>query len=350
MTWFSTQLIDWYRDTARDLPWRNIQNPYLIWISEVVLQQTQVKFGLPYYQQIVEKYPDVASLAAAKPDEFFRLWQGLGYYQRAKNLLIAAKQIQTDFGGIFPNRYSDLVKLKGIGDYTAAAIASFAFQAAIPVVDGNVKRVICRIFEIDAYPESAKGKHEIRAALNDVFDAKQPDIFNQAIMEFGALQCRKNPNCELCIFRGNCLAYKNNSVLALPVKKKPKAKTKRYFHYFLHRVNNKLAIMNPADSGVWVGLYEFPKIEGVRFFSMPKLNDNLLSLFRKSDFDLRLINEYPVHILSHQEIYSRIYYLKSDTKFPNATYYSINEIDALPKSRLFEKILQDDLVISTIDQ
>lgn len=348
MTWFSTQLIDWYRDTARDLPWRNIQNPYLIWISEVVLQQTQVKFGLPYYQRIVKKYPDVASLATAKPDEFFRLWQGLGYYQRAKNLLIAAKQIQTDFGGIFPNRYSDLVKLKGVGEYTAAAIASFAFQEAVPVVDGNVKRVICRIFEIDAYPESAKGKQEIRAALNAVFDAKQPDIFNQAIMEFGALQCRKNPNCEICIFRENCLAYQNNRVLALPVKKTLNAKTKRYIHYFLHRVGDKIAIMNPSYSGVWVGLYDFPKIENEYFLTDTELNDNLSVLLKTRKFELKMINEYPVHILSHQEIYSRIYDLKSDVKFPNANYYSLREIENLPKSRLVVKILQDSQFVAII--
>ncbi|MDA3911452.1 MAG: A/G-specific adenine glycosylase [Bacteroidales bacterium] len=348
MNWFSTQLIDWYRDIARDLPWRNIQNPYLIWISEVVLQQTQVKFGLPYYQRIVKKHPDIASLATAKPDEFLRLWQGLGYYQRAKNLLEAAKQIQTDFDGIFPNRYSDILKLKGVGEYTAAAIASFAFQEAVPVVDGNVKRVICRIFEIDEYPESAKGKQEIRTALNSVFDAEQPDIFNQAIMEFGALQCRKNPNCEICIFQENCLAYQNNKVLQLPVKKPVKAKSKRYFHYFLHRIGSEIAIVNPAHTGIWVGLYEFPKIESERFLTDAELNENLVSLLKNPDFELELINVYPVHILSHQEIYSKIYFLKSDLKFPDANYYSLPETDDLPKSRLVDKILQDSSLVSLI--
>ncbi len=344
MSWFSSQLIDWYSDTARDLPWRNIQNPYLIWISEVVLQQTQVKFGLPYYQRIVKAYPDVRSLASAKPDEFMRLWQGLGYYQRARNLLAAAKQIQNDFNGIFPDSYEKIIKLKGVGEYTAAAIASFAFQEAVSVVDGNVKRVICRLFDIHEYPESAKGKQEIRIALNSVFDAEQPDIFNQAIMEFGALQCRKSPDCESCIFPENCLAYQNNKVLQLPVKKVVKAKTKRYFHYFLHLLDDKIAMIQIAQSGIWVGLYEFPKLESVKFLSDAELKTELLRLYGKSDLKLELINSYPIHVLSHQEIFSKLYFLKSDMIFPNASYYSMEEIFDLPKSRLIDKVLQDSLV------
>jgi len=351
MNWFSLQLIDWYKDTARDLPWRNINNPYLIWISEVVLQQTQVKFGLPYYQRIVKRYPNVNSLANAKSDEFMRLWQGLGYYQRAKNILAAAKQIQTEFNGVFPNSYQEILKLKGVGEYTAAAIASFAFQEAVPVVDGNVKRVICRIFEIDAYPESAKGKREIRKVLHALFDANQPDIFNQAIMEFGALQCRKSPNCEPCIFRDKCLAYIHQRVRDLPIKKAMKAKTKRFFHYFLHKMNDKFAMIAPENRGIWVGLYEFPKIESTHFLIDSDLKtETMKRLGGANEVSFALIKTFPAHILSHQEIYSKIYLLSSDVTFAGGNYYSIDAIQNLPKPRLVDKILQDALVVKQIHE
>lgn len=342
----ASQLIDWYRNTARDLPWRNTKNPYHIWLSEVILQQTQVKFGLPYYLKILAKYPDISSLASANPDEFMRLWQGLGYYRRAENLLIAAKQIERDFHGVFPTTFHEIQLLKGVGEYTAAAIASFAFGEAVPVVDGNVKRVISRLFAIREYPESSKGKKAIREALNLIFDPNQPDTFNQAIMEFGALQCTKSPDCSQCVFQSQCLAYAKNLVKVLPVKKIPKAKRQRFFHYFLHFKNGKLALQQRGDADIWKQLYEFPLIESDAFSSENQLEKVFESQYSSVIKSIIEVKSWPVHVLSHQEIYVKLY-LIVDVDFPiQLTYYTNAEIEKLPKSRMMDKILMDDAVIA----
>lgn len=343
---FAAQLIDWYRNTARDLPWRNTRNPYQIWLSEVILQQTQVKFGLAYYHKILDKYPDISSLARAEKDEFMRLWQGLGYYRRAENLLITAKQIVKDYHGVFPSTFHEIQTLKGVGEYTAAAIASFAFGEAVPVVDGNVKRVISRMFLIQDYPESSKGKKAIREALTAVFDPQQPDTFNQAIMEFGALQCTKSPDCSQCIFQSRCLAFAENLVKTLPVKKMPKAKRQRYFHYFLHFNNGKLALQQRGDADIWKQLYEFPLIEDLSFVSELQLENAIETSYGVNASSLVEIKSWPAHILSHQEIYVRLF-LIVDMQTPfQLTYYAIDEIEKLPKSRMMDKILTDDAVIA----
>lgn len=214
-------LIKWYHKNKRHLPWRDTQNPYLIWISEVILQQTRVIQGLDYYLRFIRKLPDIQSLATVSEDEVLKLWQGLGYYTRARNLHAAAKNIVHYFNGKFPDNYTDILKLKGIGKYTAAAVASFAFNEPVPVVDGNVCRVLSRLYAINYPADSAEGQKLIYSLAEKIIDKKNPGIFNQAIMEFGALQCvPQNPDCSKCPLNKKCLAYIYNNVSLFPVKKK----------------------------------------------------------------------------------------------------------------------------------
>ena len=226
---FSKTLIRWYSKNKRILPWRETKNPYYIWLSEIILQQTQVKQGLPYYESFVTSYPTVFDLANAEESDVLKLWQGLGYYSRARNLHASAKHIAYDLNGVFPDTYKDLLKLRGVGDYTASAIASICFNEATAVVDGNVYRALSRYFGIDTPINSSKGQKEFKALAQELIDIKKPADFNQAIMEFGAIQCKpKNPECSACSFRNSCVAFGNNRVSDLPVKiKSAKAKKEK---------------------------------------------------------------------------------------------------------------------------
>jgi A/G-specific adenine glycosylase len=341
---FADILCQWYLVNQRDLPWRETKDPYKIWVSEVILQQTQVKFGLAYYLRFIDKYPDLESLLHADIDELMRLWQGLGYYNRLINMTYAAKQIFSDFGGVFPNTYVDLLKLKGVGGYIAAAVASFAFDEPVPVVDGNVKRVICRLFLIKELPESAVGKQEIQFALNSVFDSERPALFNQAMMEFGALQCTKSPDCPVCPVSQNCLAFQNGVVQRLPLKKRKLKKAKRNIHYFIHNVDDKFALIKRGREDIWPGLYEFPNVECDSDEStMIKVFCEKYNLIRE---DVVFVQTLLPHVLSHQEIISSVYVVKDNFKVNDLNYYSYQEILDLPKSRLTEKIMNLEYVNS----
>lgn len=260
---FSKQLIKWYLQNKRDLPWRKTKNPYLIWLSEIMLQQTRVTQGLPYYEAFVSAFPAVFDLANASEEQVLKLWQGLGYYSRARNLHHTAKFVSKDLKGIFPNNYSQLLKLKGIGDYTAAAIASFSFDEAVPVVDGNVFRVLSRIFQVETDISNASAKKEFQELALHLMPKNEPAVFNQAIMEFGALQCvPKNPNCEICVFNSKCLALKNNKISELPVKTKKTKATNRFLNYLIFEDDVKnTQIQKRSEKGIWQNLYEFPLIE-----------------------------------------------------------------------------------------
>ena len=214
---FSSQIISWYLEFKRDLPWRNTTNPYNIWLSEIILQQTQVKQGLPYYEKFITHFPTVESLANADEEQVLKLWQGLGYYSRARNLHFAAKQIAES--GSFPTNYKAILELKGVGEYTAAAIASFAYKLPHAVVDGNVFRLLSRVYGVDIAINSTEGKKYFSKLANTLLDTKRPDTHNQAIMEFGAMMCKpKNPNCEQCPLSNECIAFNSNSIEAFPVK------------------------------------------------------------------------------------------------------------------------------------
>jgi len=309
---FSKSLIQWYLQNKRDLPWRNTLNPYLIWLSEIMLQQTRVAQGLPYFLRFTEAFPTVFDLANASEEEVLKLWQGLGYYSRARNLHHTAKLIAFELNGEFPKSYSELLKLKGIGEYTAAAIASFSYNENVPVVDGNVFRVLSRYFDVETDIASSGAKKEFAELAVALMPKSKANLFNQAIMEFGALQCvPKNPDCEGCIFNNSCLALQRKKVATLPVKLKKLKVTNRYFNYLVFSDENKNTIVKKrTGKGIWHNLYEFPLLET---FS-PEADDTLIAMIRGQQFvdneitDIQLYNIVSVvHKLSHQHLHIKFW-------------------------------------------
>jgi A/G-specific adenine glycosylase len=304
---FSNLLTQWYLQNKRELPWRNTTNPYPIWLSEIVLQQTRVAQGLPYFLRFINAFPTVSDLANAHEEEVLKLWQGLGYYSRARNLHKTAQEIAFNRDGIFPGNYAELLKLKGIGEYTAAAIASFSYNEAVPVVDGNVFRVLSRYFDIETDISSASAKKEFTALANELLPKGKANIFNQAIMEFGALQCvPKSPDCQTCVLNQSCLALQKKKVAQLPVKSKKIKVTKRYFNYlvFSDEVQNTL-IQKRTDKGIWHNLYEFPLIETEN----SETDETILNLIQNQKHIVNTIkkieifnSETIIHKLSHQHL------------------------------------------------
>lgn len=304
---FSKTLIQWYLQNKRNLPWRNDTNPYRIWLSEIMLQQTRVAQGMPYFLRFTAAFPTVFDLAKADEEEVLKLWQGLGYYSRARNLHKTAKQIAFEFNGEFPKTYKELLHLKGIGEYTAAAIASFAYNENVPVVDGNVFRVLSRYFDVETDIASAGAKKEFTQLATELLPKGEANIFNQAIMEFGALQCvPKNPDCGICVFNDSCLGLQKKKVSQLPVKSKKAKVTKRYFNYLVFSDDNKNTIISKrTQKGIWHNLYEFPLLETGTVES----DMAILELIQNQDFikntiqEIHLYNpELITHKLSHQHL------------------------------------------------
>ena len=319
---FSNSLIQWYLQNKRDLPWRNNSNPYTIWLSEIILQQTRVAQGLPYFLRFTNAFPAVFVLANATEEEVLKLWQGLGYYSRARNLHQTAKKIAFEFNGKFPKSYIELLKLKGIGEYTAAAIASFAYNEDVPVVDGNVFRVLARYFDIDTDIASSAAKKEFTQLAKELLPTGKANIFNQAIMEFGALQCiPKNPDCGNCIFNASCLALKNKKVSQLPVKLKKLKVRHRFFNYLVFSDStNKTIVRKRTEKGIWHNLYEFPLLETEKDDTI----ENLLELIQNQNFvnntidTLELWNsEKLIHKLSHQHLNIKFWKIKVNGTIEN---------------------------------
>ena len=319
---FSKLLINWYLQNKRDLPWRNTTNPYPIWLSEIMLQQTRVAQGMPYFLSFTTAFPTVFDLANANEEQVLKLWQGLGYYSRARNLHKTAQYVAHELSGVFPDTYKDLLKLKGIGDYTAAAIASFAYNEAVPVVDGNVFRVLSRYFDIETDIAQASAKKEFAALAFELMpkgtrggaelSEANPAIFNQAIMEFGALQCvPKSPNCNICIFNESCAALQKKKVDQLPVKSKKVKVRNRFFNYLVvaDELENTI-IQKRSAKGIWHNLYEFPLIETEAeedFSSIAKRIQNDFFV----DNDILNICEHNqksiIHKLSHQHLHIKFW-------------------------------------------
>lgn len=309
---FGYQLIKWYNQNKRELPWRNTNQPYNVWLSEIILQQTRVVQGLPYYERFVEKFPSVFDLANADEEQVMKLWQGLGYYSRAKNLHQTAKKVAYELGGVFPTSYEGLLKLKGIGDYTASAIASICYSAPYAVIDGNVYRVLSRVFGIEIPINSTEGINFFRKKANELLCKTDSGTYNQAIMEFGAIQCKPQlPDCQQCIFVNNCVAYATGKVDVLPIKL---AKTKikvRYFDYLVVIDNQGFTLLNKrTEKDIWQGLYEFPLIE-----NKVQLSENEIITEVKKRFsaavEVYLFNENAVvHKLSHQHLHTRFWVVK----------------------------------------
>jgi len=309
--YFSNSLLQWYLQNRRDLPWRNTVNPYHIWLSEIMLQQTRVAQGMPYFIRFTEVFPTIFDLAKTDEEQVLKLWQGLGYYSRARNMHKTAQIIAFELNGNFPDNYEDLLKLKGIGEYTAAAIASFAFKQVVPVVDGNVFRVLSRYFNIQSDISSSSAKKEFSALANELIPNDQPDLFNQAIMDFGALQCvPKNPNCEICIFNSSCAALQKKKVDQLPIKTKKTKVTNRFFNYliFLDTENNTI-INKRTQKGIWHNLYEFPVIETEKETDFETISTLVHSRYKELVVtDISIYNkEQIIHKLSHQNLHINFY-------------------------------------------
>ena len=306
---FSKTLTTWYLENKRDLPWRNTTNPYHIWLSEIMLQQTRVTQGLPYFLTFTETFPTVFDLAKAEEEQVLKLWQGLGYYSRARNLHATAKHIAFTLDGNFPNNYKDLLKLKGIGEYTAAAIASFSFNEKKPVVDGNVFRVLARYLGITTDIASPRAKKEFTQLANELIDSKNPALFNQSIMEFGALQCTpKNPNCTICPLNNSCLALSQKKVNELPVKiKKIKIKDRHLNYLFIIDSNNKSTANKRTGKGIWQNLYEFPLIETDQPETETEIAFQIRKLYPKTNQAILLESENITHKLSHQNLHIKFW-------------------------------------------
>lgn len=303
---FTALLLKWNREkNNRQMPWKGEKDPYRIWLSEIILQQTRVEQGLNYYNNFIKTFPDVHSLAKAPDAKVFKLWEGLGYYTRCRNLIASAKYISKELKGKFPATYDDIKALKGVGPYTAAAIASFAFSLPHAVVDGNVFRVLARIFGIDTPTDSTEGKKIFTTLAEELLDKKQPGLYNQAIMDFGAVVCKPAaPLCSNCVFNKTCVAYRDNKVSLLPVKEKKITIKKRWFWYLVLHYKNDIFIRQRTEKDIWQGLYEFPLIETMNETTVTVLlkqaeKNNWLS---KGSYEIKSVSPLYKQQLSHQLI------------------------------------------------
>ncbi len=303
-------LLSWYTINKRELPWRQTNNPYAIWLSEIILQQTRIDQGLSYYQNFINRFPTVNDLASAEEDEILKLWQGLGYYSRARNMHTSAKSIVENYDCRFPETYQEILKLKGVGEYTAAAIASISFNLAHAVVDGNVYRVLSRIFGIPTPIDSSSGKKEFYELANKLIDKTNPGEYNQAIMEFGALHCTpKNPDCENCIFKNRCVAVKSKLVGLLPVKSGKTKIRHRYFNYLLFDLGEEVFLQKRTRNDIWKNLYEFPLIETTDKEEITSIAGQLKQFINSEEIQIDKVTAWEKQILSHQHIHYRFVYI-----------------------------------------
>ena len=350
MKHFSRILLQWYDAHKRELPWRGEKNPYKIWISEIILQQTRIAQGWDYYLRFVERFPSVESLAEASEDEVLKYWQGLGYYSRARNLHAGAKYIVEQCDAIFPQSYNAILKIKGVGEYTAAAIASLAFDLPHAAVDGNVFRVLSRIFGVETPIDTTKGKKEITDLANHLMDKKQAARFNQAMMDFGSLQCTpQKPDCENCCFEGICFAKMKEMQAILPIKSQKIKMRNRYFYYLFIRSGKNTFLQKRTAKDIWQGLYEFPLIESEVELSEDAIftHSYFTKLMGTCQWQLENISSAYKHQLSHQLILSQflsITIIDGDFFPPDVAISSpLQEISNYPVSRLTDRFLMGKL-------
>ncbi len=314
---FGSEIIRWYHQNKRDLPWRHTKDPYAIWLSEIILQQTRIDQGMAYYHRFIQKYPNVKKLAAAKEDDVLKLWQGLGYYSRARNLHHTAKEIAEKYKGKFPEDEKDVLSLKGVGQYTAGAILSFAFNKKFPVVDGNVFRLLSRFFGIETPIDSSKAKKEFFELAEKLMENHSPSDFNQGIMEFGSRQCKpQQPDCLACPLNTNCFALTEKKVNQLPVKSKKTIVRNRYFHYLVINHNKKLLLNKRNGKDIWKNLYDFPLIETSKKVSDKQIlsHKEWKKIFGSLDITITSVSAEQKHLLSHQTIHAKFYSVKLNSK------------------------------------
>ena len=336
---FEAEITRWYKLNKRDLPWRKTRDPYLIWLSEIILQQTRVNQGLSYYEKFSEKYPTVQDLANEKEEEVLKLWQGLGYYSRARNMHFTAKYIVENLNGKFPSSYDEILKLKGVGEYTAAAVASFSFDEKKAVLDGNVFRLLSRYFGIHLPIDSSSGKKEFKSLANDLILDKEPGTYNQAIMEYGALVCTpKVPGCKSCRLSINCEALSKNEVDILPLKSKKINKRDRFFNFLVISDGESTYLQQRLEKDIWIRLFQFPLLETEQEISSIE-NNSLID----SKHYLVNVSDHK-HLLSHQTIYAKFWLFKSETALPQNSKFkivSISEIHNYAVPKLIENYLNE---------
>jgi A/G-specific adenine glycosylase len=348
----SIALQNWFLSNARDLPWRADKDPYKIWLSEIILQQTQVIQGTSYFLKFIDHYPKIKDLASAPEDEVLKLWQGLGYYSRARNLHVAAKQVMQDFNGQFPKSYQDILTLKGVGPYTAAAIASIAYNEKKAVVDGNVYRVLARLFNISIPIDSTEGKKTFQILADELIDGKQAGNHNQAMMELGATVCKPvKPLCDQCPVHTYCLAHEHKNTEGLPVKAK-KIKTRdRFLDYIVIEANNEFYFQKRLKKDIWQNLYEFYLIEHPIKIPVNTIRleyEKSLGLQQK-DYELQKVYEFKKHVLTHQHLHSRFHHIKllKKTRAAFSSHlkpYGIKAFKTLAFPRLIDKFVKRYLI------
>ncbi|QEC51769.1 A/G-specific DNA-adenine glycosylase [Anseongella ginsenosidimutans] len=346
---FAKIIANWYRANKRDLPWRETKDPYLIWLSEIILQQTRVEQGLPYYYRFAERFPTVADLADADEDQVMKLWQGLGYYSRARNMHATAKTVYQQRGRAFPSSYSELIRLKGIGEYTASAISSFAANEARAVVDGNVYRLLSRYSGAGIPIDTTAGKKYFSALAADLLDKDDPGVHNQAVMEFGARQCRPaRPFCSACPLASGCAALKEGKVGLLPVKSKRPRTRERYFNYLMIRDKGQIWLNKRGSGDIWQSLYDFPLVETpapVDEAGLFQLED-FRKILKDREYLVISVSQTLKHVLSHQVIHARFWelelkgYLKPESKYITV---EEKEMEAYAFPKLITNYLENNL-------
>jgi A/G-specific adenine glycosylase len=344
--WFGHRLKSWYLINKRDLPWRKTRDPFKIWLSEIILQQTQVAQGLSYYNKFTTRYKSASQLAQAPEDEVLKLWQGLGYYSRARNLLSAAKQIQQQFNGVFPDTYEKIRSLKGVGDYSAAAIGSFAFDLPHAVLDGNVYRLLSRLYGIRFPIDNSAGKKYFSALATELLDKKDPALHNQAIMEFGSQYCRPaRPNCSQCIFVDKCVASQTGTVEQLPLKSKKTRVRQRHFNYLLLVDKKKNVLLNKRQQkDIWKGLYEFTLVESEKEMDALQLMElKEVQQVCEPGSGIKYVSPSYRHVLTHQHLHAKFYVvtLNKKTHEKQSTSCPVSGLQSYAFPRLIEKFLED---------
>ncbi|GGI22929.1 A/G-specific adenine glycosylase [Pedobacter mendelii] len=344
---FQNELINWYLINKRDLPWRHTKDSYTIWLSEIILQQTRVEQGLPYFNTFLENFPSVSDFASATEAQVLNLWQGLGYYSRGRNMHATAQLVVNNYNGTFPTLHDDLIKLKGIGEYTAAAISSFSSGEARAVVDGNVFRVLARYFGINTAINTPEGKKQFFKLANELLFREDSALYNQAIMEFGAIQCKpKSPKCSICPLNIDCFAYRNNVVNQLPVKLAKAEKKNRYFNYFILTEGDKILVRERKKRDIWQHLYDFPCIETEMLLDGNDLDfvESVKNIFG-NNAEITFVS-YKKHLLTHQIINVQFFSLKNyifnSSKHEELNWVSLNTLDELPKPNVIRNFIEEN--------
>ena len=341
---FTKELTDWYLKNRRELPWRGESDPYRIWISEIILQQTRINQGWNYYLRFIERFPDVQTLAQAPEDEVLKYWQGLGYYSRARNLYEGARQIMEQHNGIFPHTYDDILHIKGVGEYTAAAIASMAFKLPYSAIDGNVSRVLSRVFGVEMPIDSTQGKKEIKQIANKLIDKSNPDVFNQALMDFGSLQCTPaSPKCNDCCMALICKAKEEKKQAVWPVKSAKIIIRKRFLYYFFIQNKSFTYLRKRTQKDVWQGLYEFPMFESNSQLMEKEIlaSSFLTDILRNCQWRVEKISLPANHQLTHQLIVYQFIIIniqKGDPTFDDVVLkISLQDVENYPVAKITEK-------------